>query len=234
MKEVLSYRTYESVGEHGVTSLSKPRFWAALKKKHPEVDCLDLTSKIDSQIGTGFHMVAEEAMKNSLIPCSTEVKLEGTIDGFNVGGTADLILWSNPTKGRICDWKTMKAYPAKKAFNGEELDRFKYQLSIYAYLLRQQGYETEDIGYIYVVVVGWTKRDRDLSRIFRIDIPLMSDSEVEDYVGKQVRAALEIESKMDAEEDVTGLMDCPSWMCQEYCELREVCPHFNNTEFKKG
>ena len=219
LREIFNYRNYEPVGDYGVTSLEKPFYWRALREKYPEENCLDYTSKVDSALGTGFHMYAEEAMRESLIPSSQEVKLEGKISGYLVGGTCDLLVWEEQNKARVCDYKTMKSYPAKKAYNGEEHDKFIHQLSIYAYLLRKQGYETYNVGYIYVVIGGWTQRDKDLPRVFRIDVKLMGDKEVEEYVKERIEGV-----SMDK-------VDCPQWLCERYCELREVCPHFNNHEF---
>ena len=217
---ILNYQTYESVGDYGVTSLEKPRYWFKLKQQFPDENCLPPESMIDSKIGTGFHMVAEEAMKNTLdIKCETERQLSADIAGYNVGGTCDLIIYDDNDVATVCDFKTMKAYPAKKAFNGEEHDKFIKQLSLYAYMLRQKGAKTSDVGYIYVFIVGWTARDRDLPRTFRLDLKLMDDKEVEEYVKERIQA---LEGEVP--------MDCPSWMCEKYCELRDVCPHFNNHE----
>jgi hypothetical protein len=222
MEAVLSYDTYESVGDYGVTTLERPRYWFKLKQEFPDENCLPLESRIDSRIGVGFHILAEEALKNSDLTCHTEQKLSADIAGYNVGGTCDLILYDDKDVATVCDWKTMKAYPAKKAFNGEETDKFIKQLSLYAYMLRKQGTKVNDVGYIYVIVVGWTARDRDVPRIFRLDLPLMSDTEVEEYVKERIEAI-----------DTTTEVDCPNWMCEQYCELREVCPAYNcKGEFK--
>jgi len=216
---ILGYQTYESVGEYGVTSLEKPRYWFKLKQANPDYNCLPLESQIDSKIGTGFHSLAEEAINNSNLKAHTERKLSADIAGYNVGGTCDLILYDDNDVATVCDFKTMKAYSAKKAFNMEETEKFIKQLSLYAYMLRKGGATTNDVGYIYVFVVGWTARDRDLPRTFRLDLPLMNDEEVEAYVKERIQAL---------EGDVK--VDCPQWMCEKYCELRDICPHFNNSE----
>jgi len=217
---VLSYETYKPIGEYGVTSLEKPRYWFKLKKQYPNENCLPLTSMIDSKIGTGFHTIAEEAIKNSDIIADTELELQADIGGYAVGGTCDLVI-HEPEGAIVADWKTMKSYPAKKAFNGEETEKFIKQLSLYAYMLRKQGLTVQPIGYIYVVVVGWTARDRDLPRTFRLDFELMNDEEVEAYVKSRIQA---LEGEVP--------MDCPGWMCEKYCELREVCPHYNCHEIE--
>jgi hypothetical protein len=222
MEAVLSYDTYESVGDYGVTSLEKPRYWFKLKQQYPNENCLPLESMIDSKIGTGFHTIAEEALRKSDIKCEVERQLSADIGGYKVGGTCDLILYDDNDVATVADWKTMKAYPAKKAFNGEEHEKFVKQLSLYAYMLRKKGAKVSDTGYIYVVVVGWTARDKDIPRIFRIDLKLMSDTEVEEYVKERIEAV-----------DTVTEVDCPQWMCDKYCELRDVCPAYNCTgEFK--
>jgi len=221
---ILTYQTYEPVGKYGVTGLERPRYQEWVRLQNPDVDCTEPVGYIDSKIGTGFHKIAEEAMSNSNINCDTEIKLKANIGGYEVGGTCDLVLWEDGV-ATVCDFKTMKAYPAKKAFNGEELDKFIRQLSLYAYMIRHTpnllgSNTTNKVGYIYVFVTGWTARDRNLPRTFRLELELLDDKEVEEYVKDRIQ---QLENPS---------MDCPTWLCEKYCSVNCVCPHFNNHEFK--
>ncbi len=218
-KAILDYDTYKPQGRYGVTSLEKPRYRVWVETNNPGVDCTQPVGKIDSKIGTGFHLVAEEAMRESDMNCDVELKLKGMIGEYEVGGTCDLVLHDGGV-ATVADFKTMKSFPAKKAFNNEEHDKFIKQLSLYAYLLRQKGVDTAEIGYIYVFVVGWTARDKNIPRTFRLDLPLMNDKEVVQYVKDRVQG-------LESPE-----MDCPTWMCSQYCGVRDVCPHYNHHEFK--
>ena len=224
-EQILKYDTYTQRGTYGVTSLEKPRYKVWVETNNPGVDCTPLVNRIDSRIGTGFHFMAEEAMKNSDIKCDTEKVFNGEIAGYNVGGTCDLILYDEKGVATIADFKTMKAFPAKKAMNGEEHGKFIKQLSIYAYLLRKQGIEVNTIGYIYVFVVGWTMKDKLIPRTFRIDLELLSDEEVEAYVSDRI-------GLLQVEEGKTPELDCPTWMCNGYCGVAEVCPHNNHHGFE--
>ena len=220
-KAILNYDTYVPRGSYGVTGLESPRYKVWVEKNNPGVDCTPLTSKIDAKIGTGFHTLAEEAMNNSGMNVVTEMPLNGTIEGYDVGGTCDLVLLDDDEVATVADFKTMKAFPAKKALNGE-VDKFIKQLSIYAYLLRQKGQKVETKGFIYVFVVGWTMRDKAIPRTFRLDLDLMTDEEVEAYVTERIGLL----GDGDAPKH-----DCPVWQCKDYCGVRDVCPHFNHSEF---
>ena len=224
LEHVLNYSTYKGYGHYGVTGLEKSRYRAWVEKNNPGVDSTVATGKIDSTIGTGFHIYAEEAMKSFPGKVQLEKVYEGDIGGYKVGGTCDLVLYDDNDVATIGDWKTMKAYPAKKAFANEETDKFIKQLSLYAYMHRQNGGKTNPIGYIYVVVVGWTQRDKAVPRAFRLDLPLMNDEEVEAYVKDRVEAF--------PEDGSAPKFDCPTWMCELYCGVKSVCPHYNNAEFK--
>lgn len=218
-EQVLKYDTYEQQGTYGTTSLEKPRYKCWVERNHPGHDCTPLINRIDSKIGTGFHSIAEEAMNNADFDCDTELKMKGMIGEYEVGGTCDLILYDDKGTAQVADFKTMKAFPAKKALNGEEHGKFVKQLSIYAYLLRKQGRAVSDVGIIYVFVVGWTMRDKAIPRTFKIELDLMNDAEVEAYVSERIKALENPE------------FDCPTWMCNGYCGVADVCPHNNNHEF---
>ena len=222
---VLGHDTYEQQGLYGTTSLEKPRYKAWVEKQNPGHDCTPLINRIDSKIGTGFHALAEDAMKASDIDCITEMKMKGDIAGYEVGGTCDLVLKSEDGTLQLADFKTMKAFPAKKAMNDEDTGKFVKQLSIYAYLLRQQGYDVNPVGIIYVFVVGWTMRDKAIPRTFKIELDLLDDADVEAYVKDRITLLEDFEG--DSPE-----FDCPTWMCGGYCGVADVCPHHNHHGFE--
>jgi len=220
---VLTYDTYVPRGGYGTTSLETPRYRVWVEKANPGLDCTEVINRIDSRIGTGFHTFAEEAMKNSDVKCETEAPITGDIAGYDVGGTCDLLLYDDNDVATVADFKTMKAFPAKKALNGE-VDKFIKQLSIYAYLFRQSGKTVATKGIIYGFVVGWTQRDKAIPRTFKLVLDLMSDAEVEAYVTERI-------GLLEVEEGESPAFDCPVWMCKDYCGVRDVCPHYNHKEF---
>jgi hypothetical protein len=222
--QILNFDQYVQRGSYGVTSLENPRYKAWVEANNPNhKDCTPLVNRIDSKIGTGFHTYAEEAMKDADFKCATEKVFNGEIAGYNVGGTCDLILYDDNNVATVTDFKTMKAFPAKKALNGET-DKFIKQLSVYAYLMRQGGAKVNPIGYIYGFVVGWTQRDKAIPRLFRLDLELMTDAEVEAYVADRI-------GKLDVPDGEAPEFDCPTWQCGGYCGVADVCPHNNNHGF---
>lgn len=220
---ILKYDTYQPRGGYGVTGLESPRYKVWVEKNNKGVDCTEPINRLDSRIGTGFHTFAEEAMNASNIMCDTEIAVNGDIAGYDVGGTCDLLIYDDDGIGiTLADFKTMKAFPAKKALNGE-VDKYIKQLSVYAYLFRKAGKKVSTKGIIYGFVVGWTQRDKAIPKTFRLELDLMTDAEVEAYVSERIGLL--------GDGTEAPKFDCPSWQCKDYCGVRDVCPHFNHHEF---
>jgi len=211
---ILGYDEYEKQAEYGVTSLSIPRYKKWVEENYEvEQDTSEKTliTRFDSILGTAFHNYAEKIIGMHLPDLSLEESIVSTVDGYEVGGTADIVD-RRSGKARICDHKTTKSYGSAKALKGE-VDKWIYQMSIYRYMLHNNGEETEDFGSIYVWVTGWTPRDKESTpKLYRIDLPLMPILQTKNYIVRQIEAT-----------QVQPEMDCEAWLCK-YCEYQSVCP----------
>ena len=211
---ILGYDEYEKQAEYGVTSLSMPRYKKWVEENFEvEQDTSEktLVTRLDSIIGTAFHNYAEKIIGLNMPELSLEEPIVSTVEGYEIGGTADIVD-RRSGKARICDHKTTKTYGSAKALKGE-VDKWIYQMSIYRYMLHNNGEETEDFGTIYVWVTGWTPRDKDSSpKLYRIDLPLMKLHHTRDYIVRQIEAT-----------QVKPELDCETWLCN-YCDHRSVCP----------
>lgn len=211
---ILGYDEYEKQAEYGVTSMSMPRYKKWVEENYeiePDTSTPTLINRLDSIIGTAFHNYAEKIIGLNLPDLSLEESIVATVDGYEVGGTADIVD-RRTGKARICDHKTTKTYGSSKALRGE-VDKWIYQMSIYRYMLHLNGEETEEFGTIYVWVTGWTPRDKESSpKLYRIDLPLLSFKFVNNYIVRQIEATQE-----------KPTMDCEAWLCN-YCDYKSVCP----------
>ena len=220
-QSILGYDEYEKQAEYGVTSLSMPRYKKWVEENfevEPDVSEPTLISRLDSILGTAFHNYAEKIIALNMPELSLEESIVSTVGGYEVGGTADIVD-RRSGKARICDHKTTKTYGSSKALNGE-VDKWIYQMSIYRYMLHNNGEETENFGTIYVWVTGWTPRDKDSSpKLYRIDLPLMELHHTKDYIIRQIEAT---QTKPE--------MDCEAWLCN-YCEYQSVCPSSGSEGF---
>lgn len=211
---ILGYDEYEKQAEYGVTSMSMPRYKKWVEENYeitPDTSEPTLVNRLDSIIGTAFHNYAEKIIGLNLPDLSLEESIVANVDGFEVGGTADIVD-RRTGKARICDHKTTKTYGSSKALRGD-VDKWIYQMSIYRYMLHLNGEETEEFGTIYVWVTGWTPRDKESSpKLYRIDLPLLSFKFVNNYIVRQIEATQE-----------KPTMDCEAWLCN-YCDYKSVCP----------
>jgi hypothetical protein len=218
---ILSYDAYEKQAEHGVTSISIPRYkkWVENTFDVPKRDDdTTLRGRLDSILGTAFHNYAEEIIGKLLPDVSLEESIVATVDGYEVGGTADIVD-RRSGKAHIGDHKTTKVFSSGKALRGE-VDKWVYQLSIYRYLLHLNGEDTDDTGTIYVWVTGWTGKDKDTTpKLYRMDIPLMPIKQTKNYIVRQIEA---VQEKPE--------LDCAMWLCT-YCEASSVCPSAGSDGF---
>lgn len=211
---ILGYDEYEKQAEYGVTSLSIPRYKKWVEENYdvePDTSNSTLVTRLDSILGTAFHNYAEKIIGLHIPEVSLEESIVATINGYEVGGTADIVD-RRTGKARICDHKTTKSYGSSKALRGE-VDKWIYQMSIYRHMLHLNGEDTEEFGTIYVWVTGWTPKDKEKTpKLYRIDLPLLSHKFVNNYVTRQIEATQEQPE-----------MDCEAWLCN-YCEYQSVCP----------
>jgi hypothetical protein len=204
-----------------LASASLYQMWLS-KNKVPKTHKIPLDKQIASKIGTGFHLLAEEALKNEP-NIYTEVKMIENIGDYKVSGTPDVIYFEDDM-WIVGDYKTKGTYQMKKAIL-QGVDEVKLQMSIYAYLWsKHKKVPMPLIGEVYLIHIGdtgwWSKKDIEtlmlpekskVPKYFTATVDLYGADEVEKIVREKAQA-------IEAE----PLVDCQDWQC-DYCSFE--CEH---------
>ncbi len=180
----------------------------------------DLDNSISAKLGTGFHLLAEEALMQSDLPKAwIEEMLIGEIEGYKVSGTPDII-YIDGEHTVVGDYKTKGNFQMKKTLTGDYRDII-LQESLYAYLFAQQyDRPMPKVGEAYLVRVGdrgwWTKKEVEKYNLESgASVPnrhterlvLLTKEEVEEFIRERMKAI----------EDEPAY-DCATWMCG-WCEF---------------
>jgi hypothetical protein len=133
-----------------------------------------------------------------------------------IGGSIDRLSFVNGM-WVVEDIKTMGNFPAQKAFkDGKE--EWVIQLSIYAWAMRRYGLLVSNYGVIHQYVMGYQKnKNSDMQEYNKIIINLMSDSMVEELLHRKISIALG---------DKPLIVDCPTYLCKDYCSYNKSCPSY--------
>lgn len=222
-------------GIFSVTELQKPPRIVAWERKNQYF--LDPYAMVWSTFGTAYHAIVAEK-RNALAECGNGERytIEGdnhfcnpiTIDGrqYYLRGTPDQYEWQSQT---LTDYKTLKFFYDVKMMmeSGEVKPEYLWQLNIYRWSLFPKCKTMQ----LEVIVKDWNRRIRDdygVKPIVRINVPFISDEEVEAHVVDSIR---EIARAMDT----TQVRDCTEeerWTnnmrCNEYClvGMNGQCPQW--------
>lgn len=195
------------------TGLIEPARIGALKLKYADKIEEDASNLLYSVQGTSIHTILEAAGR--------ELRDEGyiveeryyvVIDGIKIGAKIDLF---HIGKKCLQDYKITSVYSIK---DGAKEDYVK-QLNIGAYILRQNGFEVESLSAV-AILRDWRKGERDRenteseARGYRgsypehqvavLDVPVIDDAEVLDYMRERIKAHLEARGAKDD----SALPDC--------------------------
>ena len=140
--------------QYSVTSIIGGLKETILKRRHQneiEMDVADMNNMI---LGQAVHLILEKADKKDYEIKEKYVK-ENIIGDYKLSGYLDLYNFLTKT---VYDYKTSSVWKVKF----EDYDDYKKQLLMYAWLLRQKGYEVE-AGEIVLLIKDWskTKSQRD-------------------------------------------------------------------------
>ena len=133
-----------------------------------------------------------------------------------IGGSIDRLSYTDDV-WVVEDIKTMGNFPAQKAYkDGKE--EWVIQLSIYAWAMRKYGLNVSNYGVIHHYVMGYQKnKNSDMQEYNRIIIDLMDDAQVEDLINRKISIACG---------DKPLLVDCPKFLCKDYCSYNQNCPSY--------
>ena len=197
-----------------IASNSDYQLWLS-KLDTPKTYILPLDNSVASKVGTGFHMIAEEAMQNK-VNVFTEKQMVGKIGDFVVSGTPDII-YKDGDHWIVGDYKTKGSYQMKKALL-EGVEDVKVQMSIYAYLFSLElDVPMPTVGEVYLIHVG----DKGyFSKADCAKLGLPEKSTIPKYETKRITLMSkdELVSYINLRLDLTEepLVDCVGWRCG-YC-----------------
>ncbi len=166
-----------------VTELIDPPMLVALKKRYANDLSEDVSDRIFSLLGQSIHSILERADTTAVV----ERRLSILIEGWKVSGSMDRFVLSN---GLLQDYKLTTVYKVK---GGRLPEEWVKQLNIYAEILRQNG-ETVKTLQIVALLRDWSKglveREEGVptQQCVVIDIPLIPEEEVIEYIRAQVLA----------------------------------------------
>ena len=134
-----------------------------------------------------------------------------------VGGSVDRCTFLNG-KWQIEDIKTMGNFPAKKAFK-EVKQEWIIQLSIYKLGMESRGLSVSNFGVIHQYVMGYQKDSKlpDYKEYNRIIIALLSKEETLELIEQGVQVA---------RNSIAPVVDCPKYLCKDYCSFNKSCPAY--------
>jgi len=146
--EAIKHNWYSGHKEHrfaSVTELLKPTKQFILNKRHYKEIVQDASEMIWMVLGSAIHRVLEAADVDNSI---SEERLSLTVDGAVITGGFDLY-----KDGIITDFKFTGVWNYTSDSRREEWEK---QLNLYAYLLRQHGFEVKELQ-IVAIFRDWQK-----------------------------------------------------------------------------
>lgn len=138
---------YVSRGFISTTSLIDSFRIRILKKRHYQELTTDVAENMWALFGTACHHIIELAAEDCPDYIS-EISLEMEVLGKKLSGTADLY---DKEKKILYDFKVTSVWSATKK---EDYSGWEAQMNIYAYMLRQMGYEVNQI-IIVAILKDW-------------------------------------------------------------------------------
>ncbi len=182
-----------------VTSLLKPPQLLALEKRHAEEITEDVSDRIWSLLGQTIHGILERAEETAI----AERRLYIDINGWRVGGQMDRFVLK---EGLLQDYKFTSVYKVRDGITEE----FAQQLNIYAYILRKNGEAVKKLQ-IVAILRDWSKNQYNREgypypehQIQILDVPIIDDKEVEEFISERVKLHQEAEKQVDS----TKLVPC--------------------------
>lgn len=181
------------------TTLIGPARINALRKLHGHEIVEDASDRIWSLFGQVVHSILERAdVGNDSVVA--EKRLFAEVNGWRISGQLDRF---NKETGVLDDYKTTSVYSVMGDLKEDWID----QLNVLAYLCRRDGLDVKSLR-IVAILRDWSRaklrQNKDgtypVQNVVMLDIPLLPDDEVEDYICERIdihRSAIECERQED-------------------------------------
>ena len=151
-----------------------------LFKQHASDVKVDYLKRGYAKLGEAWHYYMEQYAPDDWI---TEQRFYAQIDGKMISGAIDAIE-PTATGCNIWDYKLMTSYKAQT-----ELKEFEAQLNIYAFLLRQNGYNPEGL-FISGIIRDWSDKKVGGSypdTMFPVyQLEMWREAQVENYISERL------------------------------------------------
>jgi hypothetical protein len=190
-----------AIGVNALIDSPKIRQLAKLHSAEITIDVADLLWVFFGKMG---HSVIEKISPDKRL---IETRIEEEIDGYLLRGRPDLF---DIETGELADHKFTSVWSYIFA---SEKTSYYYQLNIYAYLLRGQGYEVKCLkNYLYLR--DWRKSEMKISEDYpriafaTLEQPIMTDKEIESFIFERIAAHRDAEGKSP---DVLHCTDQERW-----------------------
>lgn len=180
---------YDNRGTRSVTTLLKPpQAYAIIRQRSGELveDAADRIWALTGQIG---HLILERAAALLDDRHISEVRYFADVGGHKVSGQVDLIELDNDT---VYDFKFTSAWSAVDAQKGDGKGDWRLQLSMLAFLARENGI-TVKTGKIVAILRDWTPkaalrhRDWEDKPIAVIDMNILGHNETRAWIENRNR-----------------------------------------------
>ena len=205
VKSILKDRYHnsdEAPSDFSATQIINPIQQTILKERYKDsLKIFDISSAFWSFVGNMAHNLLEESWAE-VEGVKAEERLYTTVEGKVLSGKIDCF-----ANGELRDYKTTKCY---KVIKGDYAD-WSAQLNVYAYLLRQNGYEVK-AARIIAILWDWSKqasfRDKNYpeSQVQEIPIKLWSFDAQESYVTNRISMLTEAAKLRD--DQIAALYSC--------------------------
>lgn len=221
----LDKKPYSKGGsDFSITELISPPRISALIKRHEESLTEDVSNRIVTSLGEGWHLLMERGAREIDI-CEQrffakfgEVTLSGQIDAFD-GETKELI-----------DWKTTKATAFLKKYGGGKKSQYVQQLNMQLELLRRNGLDANRL-LIVGILKDWDASGEYLAELpcgmKCVEIPMWSRERTVSFIEERIKLHQEAKSKLP------NCLPSEVWngkRCKYFCLPAEYCEQYKEAK----
>lgn len=210
----------KGASEYSVTELMSPPRIRRLREQHNKEMVQDVTQLIASKLGTFMHGKLEA---KELPGHTNEERVFKEVDGVTISGAIDL--QSDDGGVVITDYKFVKSWAVVNHRKQGHSD-WNLQLNIYKWLVETVNQKTVTGLNICAVIKDFNKRDAGdfypEAEAVMIPIPMMDNTEIEQYVRGRLEAHRDSKVAHDLGEELAFCTDEERWMRETtYATKRE-------------
>lgn len=177
-------------GVLSATTLMDPIRKTILKERHREEMEVDVEAFIDRRFGTAVHSSFEK-IDYSDREIIQEKRYHADVGEYRISGKPDMLVPLN--KSDLYLIRDIKTASVWAAVYGDKIDDWALQLSIYKYILTQNGIKTLDYAKMIAFYKDWSRKGAEgggkypKCKLQEPKIQLLSMEDTEDYIRNQLQ-----------------------------------------------